>query len=148
MGAGVAIEVGVMAMAPRLVGRFGGRAMVRTAAFVAAVRFALTACFDDPYAVAAIQALHGVSFGAFWVGSMALVAERAPPNQRASATALLMATTAGIGPLLAMPLAALLLPVRGGQALFAVAAVASTIAFLASTKITHDATQLPRHEIA
>lgn len=130
MGGGVALEVAVMAVAPALVGRFGAVALIGFAAAVGVVRWVATAMLREPVWVAALQSLHGLSFGLFWVAAMAFVGERAPPGRRTAATALLMATNAGAGPLTAMPLAAWVLPTFGTEALFVVSAVASVLAFL------------------
>lgn len=62
-----------------------------------AVRWALVAVAGQPLAVFWTQALHGPSFGAFLVGSVAYADERAPVGLNATAQALLTAASFGLG---------------------------------------------------
>lgn len=118
MGSGVAVEVAVMAVAPALVGRFGALPLIIVAAWVGVVRWVATATLDSAPLVAAVQSLHGLSFGLFWVAAVSFVGENAPPGRRTAATAMLLATNAGLGPLLAMPLAGAMMEAYGTKPLF------------------------------
>ncbi len=60
-------------------------------------RWALVAVAGQPLAVLWTQALHGPSFGAFLVGSVAYADERAPVGLNATAQALLTAASFGLG---------------------------------------------------
>ena len=128
IGLGVALEVALMATSGVWLGRIGPKRTILIAALAGALRWTVTAFAEDPLLAAAIQVLHGVSFGAFWVAAIALIAERAPPLHRAGATGALLATSAGLGPLLAMAAASQLLPRFGTRSLFVVAALVALIA--------------------
>ncbi len=125
---GVAVEVGVMAAAPVLLRRFGAARMVQVAVALAIPRWLVTGLIDDPFVLAATQALHGVSFGAFWIGAVSLVAERAPGNLRNSGQGLLMAANAGLGPLLATLLAGTTVASVGTHGLFLIDAALAVVA--------------------
>lgn len=62
-----------------------------------AVRWALVGIAGQPLGVLLTQALHGPSFGAFLVGSVAYADERAPVGLNATAQALLTAASFGLG---------------------------------------------------
>ena len=91
-------------------------------------RFLVMATVTDPFVLAGIQALHGLGFGAWWIGIVALLAQEAPPHLKNSAQTLLMSANYGIGPLGALGLSALLVDGPGTAALYAVAAVLAALA--------------------
>lgn len=62
-----------------------------------AVRWALVGIAGQPIGMLLTQALHGPSFGAFLVGSVAYADERAPAGLNATAQALLTAASFGLG---------------------------------------------------
>ncbi len=126
--AGLTVEVTLMAMAPALLRRLGATGMIRLAVFTAVPRFLLTGLALPTALIAAVQALHGVSFGAFWLGAVALIAARSPHSLRNSGQAALMAASAGVGPLCMMLAATWLLRVITLPQLFLVAAGLSVIA--------------------
>lgn len=120
--AGLTIEVSLMAVAPALLRRFGAAGLIQIATITAVPRFLLTGAALPTGLIAASQVLHGISFGAFWIGAVALIAARAPIALRNSAQAALMAASAGVGPLLMMVGASWLLNVITLPTLFLVAA--------------------------
>ncbi len=128
IGVGVALEVALMASSGLWLGRIGPRRTILIAAAAGTLRWTVTAVATEPMLAAAVQVLHGVSFGAFWVAAIALIAERAPPMRRAGATGALLATSAGLGPLLAMAAASQLLPRFGSRSIFVVAAAVALVA--------------------
>jgi PPP family 3-phenylpropionic acid transporter len=117
---GVGVEVVAMAFAPFLLARFGSVPLMLAAVTVSVPRWLITALWPDVVPQIAAQALHGIGFGCWWIGSISLLASRAPEGLRNSAQALFMAACYGVGPLVAMGLAAFVLPLLGSEALFLV----------------------------
>ena len=52
---------------------------------------------SNPHAIVALSLLHGFTFGAFYVARVGFVAQRVPPELRASGQALFVAVTFGVG---------------------------------------------------
>lgn len=96
---GVAVEVAVMRGAGGLLRRFGAPTVLLAATISGLPRWALTLWVTDPVALVAVQALHGVGFGAFWVAGVQIVAERAPTRIAASAQSLFAVASYGCGAL-------------------------------------------------
>ncbi len=127
---GVAAEVVVLAAAPWLLRVVGARRLLLIGVASGVPRFAVMATVTDPVVLAGIQVLHGLGFGAWWVGVVATLALEAPPLLRNSAQTLLMSANYGLGPLAALGLAALLVDGPGTSTLYGVAAVLSATAFV------------------
>jgi PPP family 3-phenylpropionic acid transporter len=85
---GILLEIAVMALAPFLLRRFTPAGLLLAGLVTATIRWVLTALVDDPWPLVSIQALHGISFGAYWIGGVELLRSRAPASIRASAQAL------------------------------------------------------------
>jgi hypothetical protein len=130
MASGVGLEVGVLAAAPALLRRMGPERLLAVALASGVVRWGLTALCRDPFAVVAVQSLHGVTFGMFWIGAVQLLATRAPASVAASAQSLLYVSCWGMGGLLAVPLTTVLLARAGSATMFAVLAGVSALAAL------------------
>ncbi|MBX2801063.1 MAG: MFS transporter [Myxococcales bacterium] len=133
---GVAVEVGVLAVAPGLLERFGPRRLFTVGVASAVPRFAITGWATSVPLIVGVQALHGLTFGAMWIGATALYAELAPASLRNSTQALLHASMFGAGRLVGLLLAAPVLEAYGPDVLFGVAAAASAAAWalLAATR--------------
>lgn len=95
--AGVAAEVAVMALFPRFGVRFAPRQVLAAAFGLSIARWALTAIVRGAVPMVALQLLHGVCFGAFMVAGVAMVKDLAPARLRATALALFVAATYGVG---------------------------------------------------
>lgn len=106
---GVSVEVAVMAAAPLLLRRLGPLKLILLGVGVGIPRWWLCGVVQDPSLLVLVQALHGFSFGAWWIGGIALIGEHAPPGLQNSAQGLFLAAGHGIGQLLAMLGAAVLL---------------------------------------
>ncbi len=122
---GVACEVGVMRFGRPLLARLGAPRALLLAAAVAVPRWWLTAQVHDPVALVAVQMLHGVSFGVFWIAGVQLMAEKAPPQVSASAQSLFSAASYGVGALVGALLAGELREAWGTAAIFEGMAVVS-----------------------
>lgn len=119
---GVLAEVAVMYAYPRVAARVAPRHVLLAAFLVSAARWAGMAVVSSPAALVALSVLHGMSFGAFYVAAVGLVAVRVPEAMRASGQALLVSITFGVGGLVGYLLAGAAFDALGGHRLFAVAA--------------------------
>ena len=125
---GVGAEVAVLAAAPWLLPRLGARRLLLIGVGSSVPRFAITATVASPVLLAGTQLLHGLGFGAWWIGVVAILAEEAPPDLKNSAQTILMSANYGLGPLCALGLAALLIDGPGTSSLYGAAAGLSAIA--------------------
>lgn len=132
IGAGLAIgvvaEVAVMWAFPALSNRWPLYGLLAAAYLSGAVRWTLTAFLDGGPLLAAAQLLHGLGFGAFFVGSIAHLARTVPPHLLATGRALFGAVAFGAGGLLGNAVAGTLYDVGGGRLAFAVAAAFELLA--------------------
>ncbi len=94
------------------------------------VRWTLTAFAAYAPALALLQLLHGLTFGATHLGAMHFLG-RSQPDGRAATAQALYASAVGIGQGLLMLLAGVLYGALGGRAFLAMAAVAAAGAALA-----------------
>jgi PPP family 3-phenylpropionic acid transporter len=127
-GAGVLAEVGVMAFYPRLAGRFAPRHVLGFAFASSALRWGGMALTSSAGVLVALAPLHGLTFGAFYVASVAFLARRVPPELRASGQALFAAVTFGVGGLVGYAGSGAAYDWLGGHRLFAVAGVLELVA--------------------
>jgi PPP family 3-phenylpropionic acid transporter len=106
LATGVAAEIAVMIAAPWWLRRFGPNAMVLAGLASGIPRWWWTGADLGPTSLIALQALHGLGFGAWWSGGVALFAARAPAGRAATAQGLLLLGTFGLGRMASMALAA------------------------------------------
>ena len=106
---GVAMEVTVMALGPWLIKRLGPRLLILIAVTVSVFRWWVTGVSDTHWVLVVTQSLHGLSFGAFWIGGVAWTVRYAPLQLRNTAQSLFVASGWGIGSILSLAGAALLL---------------------------------------
>lgn len=91
---GVVFEIALMAFAEPLVARFSGPPLIAVALFGGAVRWALLARLRSLPVLLALQPLHALSFGLWWIASLAYVRRRAPGHALATAQGLFSAALA------------------------------------------------------
>jgi MFS family permease len=115
---GVACEVLVMRFGRPLLARMGAPRALLLAAMAGVPRWALTAWVTDPVALVAIQVLHGLAFGVFWIAGVQLMSERAPAQVSASSQSLFNASSYGVGALFGAILAGELRAGWGTAAIF------------------------------
>lgn len=125
---GVGTEVAVMAVSPWLLDRVRPSRLLLFAFLASVPRWLGTAHVTDATALIALQSLHGLSFGLFWVAAVPAFARHSSPSVARSAQAVLTATAFGVGPLLAVPIAWVLLAEHPPAALYDAGAVASALA--------------------
>jgi len=129
MGIGVAAEILVLLLFPRIERLLPLRALFATVFLGSALRWALLATATGPLAVASLQILHGLTFGLFWGSAMKALADLVPPRLRATGQAAFTAIAFGGGSAIGYALSGVGYDRLGGVApLFAFAAVAELLA--------------------
>jgi len=127
---GVGLEVLVLTRGHSLLSRIGPGALIILGVASGIPRWFITAEATDPLVLIATQSLHGIGFGAWWVGAIALVDRHAPGRLRNSAQGLFMASSHGLGTLLAMTAAGMLLDRSSTSTVFLSSAGFSSLALL------------------
>ncbi|MCY1077150.1 MFS transporter [Archangium lansingense] len=143
MGLGVAAEVVVLLLYPRLADRISPRDLLVLAFTASTLRWAGLSLATSRGVIVGLSLLHGLSFGAFYVASIAIVVRRVPPHLRASGQGLFAAITFGIGGLVGYSSAGAGYDWLGGHRLFAVAAVLDLAAAALILRITPQEPRLP-----
>ena len=118
-GLGVVAEIAVMFLYPRLFGRIQPRHLLALSFAASAVRWFLMSAVERGAPLVALQALHGLTFGAFYTASISYLASRTPPHLRSSGQALYVAVTFGLGGLVGYIAAGAGYDALGGHRLFA-----------------------------
>ncbi len=124
---GVISEVGVMFTWPRWGHRVAPRTLLIAAFLASAARWFGMALVDQPFGLLALSAIHGLTFGAFYLASVAYMSQAAPGSLRATGQSLYVAATFGIGGLVGYLGTGAGFDALGGHKLFAVAAVAALL---------------------
>ncbi len=97
MGLGVLAEIAVLLAFPRLEARFPLHGLFAVAFIASAVRWALLSRVTGAFPVAALQLLHGLTFGLFWGSATRALADVVPPRLRATGQAVFTAVVFGGG---------------------------------------------------
>jgi MFS transporter, PPP family, 3-phenylpropionic acid transporter len=129
---GVTAEILLMAMTPRILARIGAERMFTLALAGGVVRWGGLALFHSPMAILALQPLHGVTFGFYWVGGVTVLRDRASPEASTAAQGL-FGSAYSIGSLCGMLAGGSVLEHHGPGVLFGGAAVAAALAVVASS---------------
>jgi PPP family 3-phenylpropionic acid transporter len=143
VGLGVAAELGVMLLYPRLADRIAPRHLLALAFVASALRWGGLALATSAPAIVALSLLHGMTFGAFYVTGIAFLARRVPPHLRASGQGLFSALTFGLGGLVGYTTAGAGYDWLGGHRLFAVAGVLELAAAALVLRISPEEPSLP-----
>jgi len=125
---GVAAELAALLAYPRWGHRVAPRHLLFVCFAVSALRWAAMALASEPWVIIALSSLHGLTFGAFYVASLALLARRVPAGLKASGQALFVAVTFGVGGIVGYAASGLGYDWLGGHRLFAVAATLEVLA--------------------
>lgn len=131
MAFGATVEIAVMAAAPRLERRLDARRMLLLAFASGVLRWALTGLAREGWAIVAVQALHGLSFGAFYVAAIAELSRRVPSELRATGQGLFFAVVFGLGGAVGTQLAGHVAAAWGGASPFFVSSALSLVVTLA-----------------
>jgi PPP family 3-phenylpropionic acid transporter len=121
---GVVAEVALFACAGALLGRLGPIRLLVFAGALTVARWALSALSTDLAVLVPAQALHAASFGATHLAAMHYLRDRTPPELHASAQGFYAAIGTALAFGLLTPLAGWLYGTAGGQAFWAMAALA------------------------
>lgn len=95
-GIGVIAEVALFAWGGGLVRRLGPARLIGLGALAGAVRWALMPWVAEPWLLAPLQCLHGLSFGATHLGAMHFIARQIPPALSGRAQSLHAAMGGGV----------------------------------------------------
>ncbi|MBN1207551.1 MAG: MFS transporter [Myxococcaceae bacterium] len=130
-GVGVVAEVAALLLYPRLAERIAPRHLLCLAFALSGLRWGGMALVTSPIPLVALSLLHSMTFGVFYVASVAFVARRVPQHLRASGQGLFTAITFGFGGLVGFAASgAAYALLGGGHALFAVAGGLELVAAL------------------
>ncbi len=124
---GVISEIVVMFTWSRWAPRIPTRKLLIACFVVSSARWGVMAVTTNAVVLVATAALHGFTFGAFYLSSVAWMVERAPGSLRATGQALFVAATFGIGGMVGYRGAGALYDRVGGHQLFAFAALAALL---------------------
>ncbi len=122
---GVVAEVLLFAFSGAVMARASPAALLALAALAGMLRWIVLAASTELALLIAVQALHGLTFGAAHLGAMHFLARAAPPGLAATAQSLYSAVSGGIAMGLAMLLAGALYAAVAGQAFLAMAALSA-----------------------
>jgi MFS transporter, PPP family, 3-phenylpropionic acid transporter len=138
---GVAVEIGLMAFSRAVVRRIGAVELIVLGAVASVVRW-LAMGFDPPLAaLVALQALHGLTYGATHIGAFYFMSQAVAERQAGTAQALYASSTAGIAMGGAMLLSGQLYAAYGGRTYWAMAAIAA-VGLAASLALRRCQTQM------
>ena len=112
----------------RIASRFPARDLLSFALVLVALRWFLYSLAQGPAAILFIQLFHGVAFATFYLSSMAILDEMAPPSLRATSQGMYSALTFGLGSFLGGPVSGLLFDRLGMAALFQVSSIMALVA--------------------
>lgn len=130
----VTAEIGVFAYSRAIVMRFGAVELIYAAAIVSVVRWTVMA-FDPPAAfIMALQALHGITYGAAHLGAIHFLRDAVPESHSGRGQALYATIAAGLAHGSAIVISGLLFERAGGLAYLAMAAIA-ILATVASARL-------------
>jgi len=146
-GMGVAAEVAAMLLYPRFAERIAPRHLLCLSFVMSALRWGGMAVVSSPLPIVALALLHSMSFGVFYVSSVAFMARRVPQHLRASGQGLFAAVTFGVGGLIGFSASgAAYSLLGGGHALFAVAGVLELLAAILVLQASPAPTPTPQAE--
>ncbi len=132
---GVSCEVGVLLSASRIVRRAGVQGLILMALAAALVRWTIFATVTNPLVLVAAQSLHGLTFGAFHVGSVMLVQSLVPDELRATGQSVFVSSSYGLGGIIGAWMVGFIASAYSIPAVFGVSvfiALASTGVFIAA----------------
>ena len=113
---GVVAEIALFALAGRWRRQLSPVVLLSLAAAGGAVRWPLLAVLTDPWALAPVQALHALTFGAGHLGAMGFLRDNVPDESAATGQSLYYALVGGVLVGLVMQGAGLLFQAEGGGA--------------------------------
>jgi len=128
-GTGVAVEIGVMLLSPRVFRRWPASVLLGVCSVVAIVRWLLLAYVRSVPALLGAQALHGVTFGLWYLALVDRVQRGVPDHLRTSVQAVTAAALA-LGMVVGYLTGGVTVTPQGASTTFLIAAGASTVALV------------------
>jgi len=126
---GVGVEVAVMLVAPRFMGRFRSGLLLALCGAVAGVRWLALSLLVDAPGLLALQSLHGVTFGLWYLALVQYIQNRAPDHLRTSLQSLTLSSM-GLGMVLGYIGGGAVLGRWGGAWLYRAASVSAAAAMV------------------
>ncbi len=120
---GVSLEVAILGCLGTLVHRFGPKKILLFSYGIGSLRWALTSILPAGIPLAAVQILHGFTFGAAYGASVVWMNRSVPREIQNSSQAVFAAMSFGLGGIAAQALCGPFYEKMGGHSLFAAAAV-------------------------
>lgn len=134
---GVGSEILVMITWPRWSGLLSTKKLLLWVFVASSVRWAVMSLTSNPWVLVGAAALHGLTFGAFYLASIDWMVKRAPGSLRATGQTLFAAATFGVGGIVGYRISGGLYDALGGHRLFAVAAVMALLPAVVMTLTPH-----------
>ncbi len=128
---GALSEIPVLWWAGRLTQRLGSQGLVKLAFLTFGVRWVLLSLVPHPGWALALQALHGLSFGAFLVGGVGYTAEVTPPGLSTVALAIFNMTAFSVSSIAGSLLGGYVFDRLGGAGLFRILGIATWLGLVA-----------------
>lgn len=151
---GFALAVGSMSNVPsmllaaRLIKRWTPSRVMVFAAIVYTVRWTLMALFPIPWVYIVLQALHGISFGLFWVSGVQYVATLFPDHLRASGQSIFSMISVGLAAIVGNLINGIALNLGGPNIMYSLAAVSSTAGLVVLVVLMRSATSVAHQHVA
>ena len=127
---GVIAEIVVFLISPRILKSFSIKQILFVAYFAGVIRWSLVALFKNPWILLFSQLFHGLTFGAFYAGSVSYVEKSNPPEFRATAQSIFASFAFNLGVLLGYLYSGPVEEYWGSSVLFLTAAFISLVASL------------------
>ena len=123
-------EVPVMLLSGKIIRKIGPKGLLMIAFITFAVRWLLFSFIHTPLLALAVQLLHGLSFGAFLVGSVSYISERTPEGLNTTALSVFNMVTSGIGAMAGSFVAGVLFDQVGMNNLFRISSLVVLVSLL------------------
>jgi MFS transporter, PPP family, 3-phenylpropionic acid transporter len=140
-------EIPVLIFAVAILRRIGSAGLLRVAFVFYALRWLALAYITQPYLAVSVSLMHGLSFGAFLIGGVNYMNERAPKGLGTTAQALFSTATFGLGSITGSLVGGYLIDLAGIRTFFLVMsgfAAAGFILFSLGSRFgRRDASSLP-----
>ncbi len=127
IGGGVLAEVAVLALGGRAMRKIGPELLLTITVGITMLRWFGTASATTPAVMIGLQLLHGISFGAFLLSTMAVLDRETPDSIRATVQAMLYVVVFGVGSAIAHAGSGVVVDYYGSAKLFLGAGVLEAI---------------------
>jgi PPP family 3-phenylpropionic acid transporter len=128
---GVVSETVLIALSGRIIERIGTNLLLLACLATATARWLLLAHVTTPAAILALQPLHGVTFGLYYVAAVTIIRDRAPVEAPTAAQGIFAMTTAG-GIVVGIVLAGQIFEKHGATTLFHTSAAVAALGTVAA----------------